>query len=65
MKRDDRRKFCADKLRIWLINDLAGEIKYRSLIFEYVREDFLDKALTIKSKETTDSTKLTIPQKIT
>ena len=65
MKRDDRRKFCADKSRIWLINDLAGKIKYRSLIFEYIREDFLDKALTIKSKETTDSTKLTIPQKIT
>ena len=65
MKRDDRRKFCADKSRIWLINDLPGKIKYRSLIFEYIREDFLDKALTIKSKETTDSTKLTIPQKIT
>ena len=65
MKRDDRRKFCADESRIWFIDDLAGEIKYRSIIFEYIREDFLDKALRIKSKETTDLTKLTIPQKIT
>ena len=62
MKRDDRRKFCTDESRIWFIDDLAGEIKYRSIIFQYIREDFLDKALRIKSKETTDLTKLTIPQ---
>ena len=65
MKRDDRRKFCTDESRIWFIDDLAGKIKYRSLIFEYIREDFLGKMLRVKSKEKADLTKLTILQKIT
>ena len=65
MVRDDRRKLSLNESRIWFIDDLAGEKKCRSFIFEYIREYFLDKALRIKSKETTDLTKLTIPQKIT
>ena len=54
MERDDRKKICADESRIWFTDDLAGEIKYRSFIFKYIREDFLDKGLRIKSKATAD-----------
>ena len=36
--------------------------KYRNFIFEYIREDFLDKVLGIKSKEATDLNNLTISQ---
>ena len=36
----DRGKFCTDESRIWFIDDLAGKIKYRSLIFEHIRKDF-------------------------
>ena len=63
MEKDDKRQFYTDESRIWFIDDLAGKIKYRSFIFEYIREDFLDKSLRIKSKETRDLTKLTILQK--
>ena len=61
IERDDRRKLSLNESRIWFIDDLASEIKCRSFIFEYIREDFLDKALRIKLKETTDLKKITIP----
>ena len=51
MERDDRRKLSLNESRIWFIDDLAGEKKCRSFIFEYIREYFLDKALRIKSKK--------------
>ena len=36
----DRGKFCTDESRIWFIDDLAGKIKYRSLIFFFIIKDF-------------------------